>query len=271
MSLFRRRHQAVEESTEPAGEPGAVQEEQSSSGPSGPSGGPESRPVDLGEFDRSQGPWDSSEVDEATAPRPGEPPFIDLGALRFRAQEGLELNLEVDEAQNRITSVTAKLKGSAVQLQAFAAPRSAGIWDEIRDGIAQSVTGQGGSVDEVPGVFGRELLARVPVRGADGKPSRQAVRFTGVDGPRWFLRAVFHGEAAYKPESAVALEELVRSVVVTRGTEAMAPRDLLPLRMPTVPGAPGEEPGADDAEAGAQPAREQLRPFERGPEITEVR
>jgi hypothetical protein len=108
----------------------------------------------------------------------------------------------------------------------------------------------------------------VPVRGADGKPTRQAVRFTGVDGPRWFLRAVFHGEAAYRPESAVALEELVRSVVVTRGTDAMAPRDLLALKMPSVPGAPEPE-SSEEPEQEQQ--RESLRPFERGPEITEVR
>jgi hypothetical protein len=163
--------------------------------------------------------------------------------------------------------VTAKLGASAVQLQAFAAPRTSGIWEEIREGIAESVTKQGGSTDEMPGVFGRELLARVPVRGADGKPARQAVRFTGVDGPRWFLRAVFHGAAAYKPESALPLENLVRSVIVIRGNDAMAPRDLLPLRMPTVPG--GTEEGEEAVVV--EPERAPLSPFERGPEITEVR
>lgn len=218
-------------------------------------------------FDRAEGPWDESEVPTDATPAAGEPPIIDLGALRFQAQEGLELSLEVDEGQTRVTSVTAKLGASAVQLQAFAAPRTAGIWDEIRDGIAESVAKQGGTTDEMPGVFGRELLARVPVRGADGKPALQAVRFTGVDGPRWFLRAVFHGAAAYKPDSAVALETLVRSVVVVRGSDAMAPRDLLSLRMPTVPGAVQE--GEETVEAESQ--RDPLRPFERGPEITEVR
>jgi hypothetical protein len=218
-------------------------------------------------FDRSEGPWDESEVSGEDPPAAGEPPYIDLGALRFRAQEGLELSLEVDEGQTRVTSVTAKLGASAVQLQAFAAPRSSGIWGEIREGIAESVTKQGGTADEMPGVFGRELLARVPVRGADGKPARQAVRFTGVDGPRWFLRAVFHGAAAYKPEAALPLENLVRSVIVLRGTDAMAPRDLLPLRMPTVPGTTPEGDEAVEAESERDP----LRPFERGPEITEVR
>jgi hypothetical protein len=227
---------------------------------------PSSAAVEVS-FDRSEGPWDESEVAGEEPPAADEPPYIDLGALRFRAQEGLELSLEVDEGQTRVTSVTAKLGASAVQLQAFAAPRSSGIWGEIREGIAESVTKQGGTTDEMPGIFGRELLARVPVRGADGKPARQAVRFTGVDGPRWFLRAVFHGAAAYKPEAALPLENLVRSVVVVRGTDAMAPRDLLPLRMPTVPGA---VQGGDEA-VEVEQERDPLRPFERGPEITEVR
>jgi len=57
-------------------------------------------------------------------------------------------------------------------------------------------------------------------------------RFTGIDGPRWFLRAVFHGPAAYEPESAGPLEGLVRDVIVVRGGEAMAPRELLALKLP---------------------------------------
>lgn len=276
MSLFRRRRDVPEGSevledrpVEPeAGDDAARDLRQDGEGPAPDldrSDLDRSDRSDPDRFDRSEGPWDSSEVADHPEPGPGEPPFIDLGAIRLRAQEGLELSLEVDDSRTKVTSVTAKLSGSAVQLQAFAAPRTAGIWAEIREGIVASVRQQGGSADEVPGVFGRELLTRVPVRGADGKPARQAVRFTGVDGPRWFLRAVFHGPAAYRPEAAARLEELVRSVVVERGNEAMAPRDLLPLRMPQV----GDEPAAEEAAAPA--GREPLRPFERGPEITEVR
>jgi len=87
-----------------------------------------------------------------------------------------------------------------------------------------------------------------------------------VDGPRWFLRAVFTG-AAVEPARAGAVEDLVRALVVNRGTEAMAPRELLPLKLPEMPsegGAPADE------EAGPQSAGD-LNPFERGPEITEIR
>jgi hypothetical protein len=205
--------------------------------------------------DRSAGPFDVSEVSGEDVG------YVDLGALRLKGRDGMELRLEMDEPTGRVTSVTAQLAGSAVQLQVFAAPRTSGVWDEIRGEIAAGITRQGGTADEVPGSFGHELLARIPVKRPDGTPARQVVRFTGVDGPRWFLRAVFHGAAAFQPESAGPLEGVVRDVVVVRGGEAMAPRELLPLRLPGT----AAHPPVDAGEAQAP-----LEPFRRGPEITEI-
>ena len=206
--------------------------------------------------DRSDGPWDLSE-------RPDTEGLVDLGAIRVIGRDGMELRLEVEEATGLVTAATIQLEGSAVQLQAFAAPRSQGIWDEIRTEIAAGISRQGGTVDEVPGPFGRELIARIPVRTPDGRTGHQPARFVGVDGPRWFLRAVFHGPAVYEPEPARVMESVLRDVVVVRGAEAMAPRDLLPLRLPGVPGVPTET----EAEAESRPP---IEPFRRGPEITEI-
>jgi hypothetical protein len=211
--------------------------------------------ADAGE---RQGPWDVSEVEASDG-------YVDLGGLWLPGRDGMELRLEVEEESGRVIAATVQLGGSAVQLQAFAAPRREGIWDEIRKEIASSVTRQGGTADEVPGTFGRELLARVPSRTPDGRTAHQPARFAGIDGPRWFLRAVFHGEAAYQAEQALELESLVREVVVVRGTEAMAPRELLTLRLPE-----GAVDG-DQEHQDAEEERDPLRPFERGPEITEVR
>lgn len=204
---------------------------------------------------RPDGPWDAAE-------RPDVEGMVDLGAIRLRGRDGMELRLEVEEAGGTVTAATVQVGGSAVQLQAFAAPRSEGIWDEIRSEIAAGITKQGGTVDEAPGSFGRELIARIPVRTPDGRTGQQPARFVGIDGPRWFLRAVFHGPAVYEPDAAAEMEGVVRDVVVVRGPEAMAPRDLLPLRLPdALAPQPTEE---SDAE------REPLQPFRRGPEITEI-
>lgn len=215
-----------------------------------------------GESSERQGPWDVSEVESSES-------YVDLGGLWLPGRDGMELRLEVEEESGRVIAATVQLGTSAVQLQAFAAPRREGIWDEIRKEIASSVTRQGGTADEVPGPFGRELLARVPSRTPEGRTTHQPARFAGIDGPRWFLRAVFHGEAAYETEKAADLESLVREVVVVRGTEAMAPRELLTLRLPE--GAVDDKANSEDDEDGEQDGRDELRPFERGPEITEVR
>ena len=207
-----------------------------------------------------QGPWDVSEVEASDS-------YVDLGGLWLPGRDGMELRLEVEEESGRVIAATVQLGGSAVQLQAFAAPRREGIWDEIRKEIASSVTRQGGTADEVPGPFGRELLARVPTRTPDGRTAHQPARFAGIDGPRWFLRAVFHGAAAYEAEQAVELETLVREVVVVRGAEAMAPRELLTLRLPEGAVDGSGEPGQDQEQDGPAP----LGPPQRGPEITEVR
>jgi len=209
--------------------------------------------------DQASGPWDVSQVESSDS-------YVDLGGLWLPGRDGMELRLEVEEETGRVIAATVQLGNSAVQLQAFAAPRTQGIWDEIRKEIASSVTRQGGTADEVPGVFGRELIARVPARTPEGRTTHQPARFAGIDGPRWFLRAVFHGEAAYEAEQATELESLVREVVVVRGTEAMAPRELLTLRLPE--GVSGDGEPAAEAEAGG---RDPLRPPQRGPEITEVR
>ena len=197
------------------------------------------------------GPFDVSEIEDQEG-------YVDLGALLIAPAEGLQLRLEVEEATQRVVAVTMDLNGSSLQLQAFAAPRSEGLWDEIREQIGQSVGSQGGQIEEVQGGFGPELLAKLPASGADGSHGYRVARFIGVDGPRWFLRGVFGGEAAVDRDAAAGLEELFRQLVVVRGESPMPPRDLLQLRLPK-----------DNAVPAPQSAPDLEQP-ERGPEITQI-
>lgn len=203
---------------------------------------------------RARGPWDVSDVD-------GSGGRLDLGAILVPGRPGMELRMEIDKASGAVSAAAISLGGSTLQLQAFAAPRTEGIWDEIREEIAQSVTKQGGSADDLPGPFGRELLARLPVRTPEGRTGHRPARFIGADGPRWFLRGVVTGKAAVDPEAAVELESVFADIVVVRGTEARAPRDLLTLRLP-------EQNGPA---APVEPAPPTFDPMTRGPEITEIR
>lgn len=184
------------------------------------------------------GPLDSRDPD---VPTEG---YLDLGALRLPARKDLKIRLDVDKTSGAVAAVTVQADASSVQLTAFAAPRSSGVWDDVRPEIAAAVAGGGGQTEEREGSFGTELVARVPTTLPDGRKVLQVQRFCGVDGPRWFVRAVFSGPevlqsvGATLPEELAArsrgadLEEVVRTTVVVRGTDPMAPREPLPLRVP---------------------------------------
>jgi hypothetical protein len=215
-----------------------------------------------------RGPFDSSQVT-------GMGPRVDLGAIWLPVLPGLELRMEVDKKTQKVTGVSATLGGSGLQVQAFAAPRTEGIWDEVRAEIGTSITRQGGTVDDVPGVFGRELIARIPATAPDGKAAVRPARFIGVDGPRWFLRGVLSGRAAVDAEAAKPLESVFANVVVVRDGNPRPPRDLLTLTLPKSArqgDAPADQAGATAAgPEGAAPQTPSFDPLSRGPEITEIR
>ena len=181
---------------------------------------PKSAPADR----EVNGPLDES---EANAVRP----YVDLGGVKILPRPELHLRLEVEEGSKRVVAVGLDYAGSTLQIQPFAAPRSSGLWHEIRAQIVEQISKQGGSTRVIDGPFGPEVQAEIPVSG-DASGTTRLARFIGVDGPRWFLRGVIAGDGAMKPDAAAQVEDLFRSIVVVRGTTPMPPRDLIPLRMP---------------------------------------
>ena len=273
--VFRRRKKADQEGTEgvddvvDTDEAHDEDEDEPDAGPAVP--------------ERPQGPWDVDDAPEDDLQR------IDLGGMRVPVPPGTEVRVDVN-SEGEVVAATLVQGPSSMQVNAFAAPRTSGIWTEVRTEIAAALQGTGGRTAEAEGRYGTELRALVPVQGGGAAPAR----FLGVDGPRWFVRALITGPAARDLALAAPLEEALRGFVVVRGTEAMAVRDPLPLRLPrevveqaaaaqagarpggapaaggepgpeAAPGAPGA--GAPGAGAGADP----LRLPERGPEITERR
>lgn len=169
------------------------------------------------------GPWDVA--DDAPA---GE--RVDLGSIQVPVDSGLEIQVRIEDDQ--VVAANVLHGDSALELMAFAAPKSGGIWEDVRGEMIKGLKESGGRVSSVDGTFGRELVAEVPVEGPDGQRGLQHVRFVGVDGPRWFLRAAFSGRAVDEPRQAEALERVLRGTVVNRGQEAMAPRELIPMELP---------------------------------------
>lgn len=175
--------------------------------------------------DRAEnGPLD---VTEANAVRP----YVDLGGVKILPRPELALRLEIEEGSKRVVAVALDYADSTLQVQPFAAPRTSGLWHEIREQIVEQISRQGGSTQTIDGPFGPELRAEIPAP-AGNAPGVRIARFVGVDGPRWFLRGVISGKAAVDPEAAAQIEDLFRSIVVVRGTTPMPPRDLIPLHVP---------------------------------------
>ncbi len=181
------------------------------------------------------GPFDLADVD------PDDGGRLDLGSLRLAMREDMELRVQVDEASGQVIAVVALWPESAVELRAFAAPKTSGMWDDIRPEIAADTERGGGTAEEADGVFGRELHMTVRTVDEGGKQQSQPQRLWGIDGPRWFLRANVVGRAATDEGEIPDVEAFVRDIVVVRGREAMAPRDALPLTMPEIEAPEGAE------------------------------
>jgi len=208
---------------------------------------------------RPKGPWDAADAPEDDVNR------LDLGGLRIPVPPDTEVRVDVDPTGN-IIAATLVRGASSMQVNVFAAPRTGGIWAEVREEMVASLREGGGRAEESDGPYGVELHADIP-SAASGQPATVTpARFLGVDGPRWFLRALIVGPAASVRAQAAELEAALKDFVVHRGTEAMAVRSPLPLRLPrevTEQAASEEPPAAGDVPSLELPGR--------GPEITERR
>ena len=205
---------------------------------------------------RSAGPWDGA-GDYPDGER------IDFGSLLVPVREGFDVQVFVSEEDG--ISIAVVSGESGLQLQPFAAPRSSGLWHEVLPEISQEVAKAGGQSVEQDGPFGPELLARVVPQGAEEHDvPPQLLRFLGADGPRWFLRGLISGPAASDAQLATPFEEIFADVVVVRGEHAEPPRKPLEIRLPD------EARQVLEGQLAAQDS-ESFNPFERGPEITEIR
>jgi hypothetical protein len=244
-------------------------------------------PVDLGDPET----WSRMQRESQARPRPAgreggpwdgagdypETERVDFGSLLVPAVEGFDIQINMAEEQGIWIAI---VRGdSGLQLQAFAAPKTSGLWEEDRQEIAAEISQAGGTATEAEGPFGTELHAMLVPEDegpARSRPPAQPVRFLGVDGPRWFLRGVISGPAARQPEQAAPFEEVFADVVVVRGDHPAPPRDLLEIQLPAQAREALEAQMAADAEAAARsggpsPFQQLPSPFERGPEITETR
>jgi hypothetical protein len=174
--------------------------------------------------DPDDGPLTTGPYDILDAPDGVE--RLDLGSIKIPAVPGIEVRVAAGP-DGKVEQVVLVAGESALQLGAFAAPKTEGIWEEVRAGFRKQFFEEGVAAEEVDGPYGVELRARV--RTPEGLTD---IRFVGVDGPRWMVRAIFQGPAAVDPEQAGPLADCLRGLVVDRGNEAMPASEALPLTLP---------------------------------------
>ncbi|GGM55006.1 hypothetical protein GCM10012275_27610 [Longimycelium tulufanense] len=162
------------------------------------------------------GPFDSEEAPADELAR------LDLGSVRVPVPDGAQLQVEVDPA-GPVRAVHVVTPIGRLTVNAYAAPRSGGLWREVSKELIEQLRSDGARVIRERGEWGEELVASSP---------EVALRFVGVDGPRWLLRAVAAGPAQHAAELAELLRDTVRDTVVVRGKEPLPVRTPLPVELP---------------------------------------
>lgn len=133
-----------------------------------------------------RGPWD---VDDEDVPDYDD--YLDLGSYYLPFLQGIELRVKANRATQQVLGSTITYGSSSLEIEAFAAPKTMGLWDDVRADLIEANK----AASEVDGVFGTELSLPVVVKGG----RKVLTRIVGVDGPRWMLRGIFSGKAATDP------------------------------------------------------------------------
>ncbi|AOS62498.1 DUF3710 domain-containing protein [Actinoalloteichus hymeniacidonis] len=147
---------------------------------------------------------------------------LDLGSVQIPVPSGAKIQLELDPA-GPVRAVHMVTGLGRLTVSAFAAPRSGGLWADVKNELAEQLGKDGTRVRKEQGEWSTELLAASP---------KVTMRFIGVDGPRWLLRGVAAGPNDHAPELARVLYDVVRDTVVVRGPNPMPVRTPLPITLP---------------------------------------
>lgn len=174
-------------------------------------------PEILEEPNVTEGPFDIAEAPEDGVPR------IDLGSVRVPVPDGTQVQVEMDPAAGGVRAVHVVTPQGQVTVSAYAAPRSGGLWREVGAELTKQLRADGAKVSPGDGEWGFELSALV---------GDVALRFVGVDGPRWMVRGVIAGPQSQAADAPRVLRDIVRGTVVVRGDAPMPVRTPLPITLP---------------------------------------
>lgn len=103
-----------------------------------------------------RGPWDVNDEDV-----PDYDDYLDLGAYYLPFLRGIQLRIKANRATQQVLGSTITFGSSSLEIEAFAAPKTLGLWDDVRGDLLEANK----AASEVDGVFGTELKLPVNVKG----------------------------------------------------------------------------------------------------------
>ncbi|MDU5316767.1 DUF3710 domain-containing protein [Varibaculum cambriense] len=231
MRLFpsRRKRIAPEESLPLAadmdtpGQPGeAANSAEYAAGELAPAPG-EGEVVSNAQISKQQGPYNEGES-------PAGSEFLDLGVLRIPMIAGLQI-LPVQDGSGNILALEVVSGTAQMQLAAFAMQRSGGLWDEIRQELADQLKAEEYQIFPLPGPFGEAVLARPIPEGKSAIEGAMPLLLWGIEGDRWLLRVILRGQAAEEESAREGLLAVLHGMEVVRGNEAYVPGETLPIEL----------------------------------------
>ena len=167
--------------------------------------------------DVSDGPFDVADFEDDGIPR------IDLGSVKVPVPDGSQVQVEMDPEAGGVRAVHVVTEQGQITVSAYAAPRSGGLWREVSTELADQLRTDGAKVTIGRGVWGLEISAII---------GDVALRFVGVDRPRWMLRGVIAGPQSEAAAAVEVLREIVRRTIVDRGDAPMPVRTPLTITLP---------------------------------------
>ena len=126
----------------------------------------------------------------------------------------------------------ARLGVAGAEVMVVAAPKSKGLWQELREEIETEARKQGAKVTTSQGSFGPEIHVQMSAQTAAGQSGNLQMRYVGIDGPNWFMRVIFTGDIDPHHADVAELEAALRHFVVVRGSQPLTPRSIVPIVLP---------------------------------------
>ena len=150
------------------------------------------------------GPRNFGEVDTTDG-------YVDMGSILFPAVQGMQLRTQVADDGTTVLQILVVLGNSGIQMSVAAAPRSGGVWEELREEIRKG---------------------DMPMQMPDGRSATSRMRIIGREGDRWFARIDILGPAAATAEAGTDIEKVIDRIVVRRDDHPRTRLELLPVHLP---------------------------------------